>query len=132
MLDRVKKLKERFVNAKTEEEKKQIDIETQALINEDREAWQDAMLACLKETRKNAEKLNEDIKIRQQLEGNLEILPLSYIAKTYFKKSRSWLHQRLNEYNVNGKPAKFTDDEIAIFNNALQDISNKIGSLSIH
>ena len=32
---------------------------------------------------------------------------------------------------VNGKPARFTKEELQTFNNALQDISQKIGSLSI-
>ena len=56
---------------------------------------------------------------------------LSYLAKKYFNKSRSWLYQRLNGNLVNGKPARFTQEELQTFNNALQDISKKIGSLSI-
>ena len=35
------------------------------------------------------------------------------------------LYQRLNGNLVNGKPARFTPDELQTFNNALQDISKK-------
>ncbi len=129
MIAKINELKEKYVNATTDKEREQINAEISKLSSDDKFA--DAMLQSLDESIDKAKELNKDIKVRQQLEGVVEILPLSYIAKTYFKKSRSWLHQRLNEYNVNGKPAKFTDDEINIFNNALKDISNKIGSLSI-
>jgi len=60
-----------------------------------------------------------------------EIISLSYIARTYFKKSRQWLNQRINGGIVNGKPAKFTDEQLVIFNNALRDISQKIGSVNL-
>jgi hypothetical protein len=60
-----------------------------------------------------------------------EVLSLSYIARTYFKKSRQWLNQRINGGIVNGKPAKFTDEQLVIFNNALRDISKKIGSVNL-
>ena len=60
-----------------------------------------------------------------------EILSLSYIAKNYFNKSRQWLNQRINGSIVNGKPAKFTDDQLRVFNNALHDISKKISSVNI-
>ncbi|MDR3339838.1 MAG: DUF5053 domain-containing protein [Candidatus Symbiothrix sp.] len=43
-----------------------------------------------------------------------------------------WLHQKINGNVKNGKPAKFTNAEIEIFNFALQDISKKIGSIAIH
>ena len=69
--------------------------------------------------------------INFQVQEVAEIGSLSYLAKKYFNKSRSWLYQRLNGNLVNGKPARFTQEELQTFNNALQDISKKIGSLSI-
>jgi hypothetical protein len=62
---------------------------------------------------------------------NTEILPLAYIAKNYFHKTRTWLYQRINGNLVNGKPAKFSKKEKEIFNQALKDISNRIGSINI-
>jgi hypothetical protein len=60
-----------------------------------------------------------------------DILPYSYIARNYFKKSKAWLFQRLRGYSVNGKPARFTHDELETLGLALQDISKKIGSITV-
>lgn len=73
----------------------------------------------------------EESAIKLQLQEVAEIVSLSYLAKKYFNKSRAWLYQRLNGNIVNGKPARFTNEELQTFNNALQDISKKIGSLNI-
>ena len=69
--------------------------------------------------------------VRYQLGEIAEILSLSYIARCYFNKSRQWLNHRINGSIVNGKPTKFTDDQLKIFNNALHDISKRIGSVNI-
>jgi len=69
--------------------------------------------------------------IRCQLGEIAKFLSLSYIAKNYFNKSRQWLNQRINGAAVNGNPAKFTDEQLLIFNNALRDISHKIGSVKV-
>ena len=69
--------------------------------------------------------------IKLQLEDISEIISLSYIAKLYFGRSRNWSFQRIHNYNVNGKPARFSEKDIEIFNAALKDISNKIGSISL-
>jgi len=57
---------------------------------------------------------------------------MSYIAKKYFNKDRTWLYQKINGNIKNGKPVKFSDTEVHMFNFALKDISNKIGSIAIH
>ena len=57
-----------------------------------------------------------------------EMINLSYIAKKYFNKSRAWLSQRINGNSVNGKPVKFTDSDLAVFNLALADMSKILGS----
>ncbi len=66
-----------------------------------------------------------------QLAEIIETVSLPYIAKKYFNKSRSWLHQHSNADIVNNKPAQFTIDEIKTFNFALKGISEKISSTSI-
>ena len=78
----------------------------------------------------SADAVIADVK-KWQLGEVAEIISLSYIARNYFKKSRYWLHHRINGNIVNGKPAKFTDEQLVIFNNALRDISNKIGSVKL-
>ncbi|WP_455671705.1 DUF5053 domain-containing protein [Phocaeicola sp.] len=69
--------------------------------------------------------------IKLQMQEVSDIISLSYLAKKYFNKSRSWIYQRMNGNIVNGKPARFTNEELTILNSALKDISEKLGSLSI-
>lgn len=59
------------------------------------------------------------------------LLPLSFIAKHYFGKSAAWLSQRLNGTLVRGKTYTLNDEQKRIFNEALQDISLRIGSLHL-
>lgn len=131
MLERVLKLKERYAKATTQEEKNAVDLEMKKLQDEDMDAWANAMVESARETADRAEVMVKQTRVREQLENALPVLPLSYIAEHYFKKSRQWLYQRLNGNIVNGKPAQFTDEEINTLNTALQDISKKIGSLRV-
>ena len=74
----------------------------------------------------------ESILVCEQLKEVSEIISMSYIARRYFNKSRTWLYQKINGNLKNGKQTKFTDSEIQTFNFALKDIGNKIGSIAIH
>jgi len=69
--------------------------------------------------------------VKMQLEKVSEIISLSYIATRYFSRTRNWLYQKINGCSVNGKPAKFTPEEISTLNFALSDISKEIGSTVI-
>ena len=106
------------------------DIATRYTSNDDKKVISEFVSDQLKEVDKKIDSMEENA-IKLQLQEIAEIVSLSYLAKKYFNRSRSWLYQRLNGNIVNGKPARFTEEELATFNNALQDISKKIGSLSI-
>ena len=106
------------------------DIATRYTSNDDKKVISEFVSDRLKEVDKKIDSMEENA-IKLQLQEVAEIVSLSYLAKKYFNRSRSWLYQRLNGNIVNGKPARFTEEELATFNNALQDISKKIGSLSI-
>ena len=93
-------------------------------------AIEDFVDRMLKESMKESERNMEEIRLRYHLILNKEIIPVSYIAKTYFKKSKEWMYQRINGNLVNGKPVKFSESEIKTFNYALQDIGKKIGSIA--
>jgi len=69
--------------------------------------------------------------IRQQLGDVPDILSMSYIAKNYFGKSRTWLYQRINGNKVNGKPAYFTRSERKQLQEALQDIGKKLSAITL-
>ena len=75
----------------------------------------------------------EDLEsIRHQLEADeYKLLPLSYIATHYFGKSKAWLYQRVNGLKVRGHRYTLNEEQRAIFNDAVQDISRRIGSISI-
>jgi hypothetical protein len=60
-----------------------------------------------------------------------DMASMSYIAEKYFKKTRTWLYQRLNGNIVNGKPAQFTKEEKETFAKALQDMSKKFHEKSL-
>lgn len=97
---------------------------------EDKKIITDFVSECLQNVDNKLDIIEENI-IKFQLMEFAEMFSLSYVAKKYFKKSRSWLYQRINGNYVNGKPAHFTREELQTFNNALKDISSKIGSINI-
>lgn len=80
---------------------------------------------------KEAGELAERVKLEKQIAPYKDIIPLSYIARTYFGKSASWLSQRINGTRVRDKVYTLSKEDVEIFNHALQDISKKLGSLSI-
>jgi len=120
-------LKDRFVNAKNQAEKNIIDKEIQLLIEKDGDAFGNAMVELARDTADRA----EELALKSQLEEVLPILSVSFIAKNYFNKSRQWFYQKLNGNIVNGKPAKFTKEEIKTLNSALKDLSKKIGAVKV-
>ncbi|MDR3219914.1 MAG: DUF5053 domain-containing protein [Dysgonamonadaceae bacterium] len=85
----------------------------------------------LDESAKRIDDFIEDAKVKLQLSPVMEIVSLSYISEKYFNRTRNWLYQKVNGNKVNGKPARFTENEINTLNFAIQDISKKLGSTVI-
>lgn len=125
--EKFEQLKNREMNAGTESEYREIQVAMEKLADADPEGFEQAVLASMRRTRQKA----QNLRIKEQMEAVSEIISMSYIAKTYFNKTKSWLSQRINELNVNGKPASFTDEEIETLNYAFKDISKKIGAFSV-
>ncbi len=71
-----------------------------------------------------------DIDIKKIVREAQDVVSLSYIAKQYFNKDRSWLYQRINGTLVNGKPAAFTEQELTILANSLKNIGLKLSEIS--
>lgn len=67
-----------------------------------------------------------DVDVRGEMGELMQALNMSYIAREFFHKDRSWLAQRLNGNIVNGKPSAFTGEELEIFRSALVDIQNRL------
>lgn len=122
MKEQILKLKERYHNAKTQAELDAIELEMSTLAEVDNDEFSEAMVKLAHETATEA----KELVIRQQLKDVLPMVSLSYIAKTYFGKSKEWLYQRINGNMVNGKPAKFTPQEISVLNDAFKNMGNTL------
>lgn len=120
-------LKERYVHAGSDKEIEEIQEEMARLCDEDAEAVAKIALEQAKETRAEIHAIN----VREKMGTILPSISLAYIAKTYFGKTRQWLYQRVNGISVNGKPAKFTSEELDTLNFALQDMGKKLMNIRI-
>lgn len=98
---------------------------------EEKEAIRKHLDAELNAIENRVDSLDRSITIREQMNEVIDLIPVSYIAKNYFGKSRAWLYQRINGYKVRGRVYSLNEKEVETFNRALKDISNKIGSLSV-
>lgn len=98
---------------------------------EEKEAIRKHLDKALDTIADSVEELDRRLTIREQMNEIIDLIPLSYIAKNYFGKSRSWLYQRINGYKIRGQVYTLNERELEIFNRALKDIGNKIGSLSV-
>lgn len=98
---------------------------------EEKEAIRKHLDAELDAIENRVDSLDKSITIREQMNEIIDLVPVSYIAKNYFGKSRAWLYQRINGYKVRGRVYSLNEKEVETFNRALKDISNKIGSLSV-
>ncbi|MFI3264896.1 MAG: DUF5053 domain-containing protein [Rikenellaceae bacterium] len=122
MVTKIDELKRAFVAAKTDSERGLISDQLDALIAEDANAVGCAALESIKAVNQEVESMI----LRDQLKDILPIVSSAYIAKTYFNKTRCWFTQRINGNIINGKPARFNEEELAILKYALLDISEKL------
>ena len=123
---KIKELAERNRLAKTDEERAAVDAEMTALRNENEKAFTEALEALITTT---ANEVQEQ-RMAERLGEITDMISMAYIAKTYFKKSRSWLAHKLNGNIVNGKPSQFTEDEIKTLRFALNDMASKLSMMS--
>ena len=125
--NKIKSLAERNRLAKNDEERAAVAAEMNALRQEDEQAFTEALEGLIKTT---ADEVQEQ-RMAERLGEITDMVSMAYIAKTYFKKSRSWLAHKLNGNIVNGKPSQFTDEELNTLRFALNDMSNKLNSMSV-
>ena len=114
---------ERFKELKNTEEKEAFKKEMQDKYNKLQKATVNACNDYIERA--------EEAILRDKLGELPEAISFSYIAKKYFGKSRNWLYQRINGNIVNGKKARFTDNELKTFLNALNDVSEMIHQTSL-
>ena len=73
--------------------------------------------------------LASHISVMNELQRIGNVVSFASIAKDYFGKSKFWIHQRINGYLVNGKPACFTNEQIVRMAEALEDIAKQMQEL---
>lgn len=115
-----------YREAKTEKDFADIDRQMDALFAENEEEAGKALLGDLRETVAEA----EEESVRSKISGILPVISVSYIARTYFHKSPAWFNQRLNGNIVNGKKARFSEEELKTLSGALQEISEQLKAVS--
>lgn len=108
---------------------KQLDVFMTSLSEEDKRLVTEAIADDFNRIHKivdESKQLRKRIEVRKQLEEVLSFISVSEFAKTYFGKSASWLHQRINGNEVHGKAATFTPEELHQLADALNDVGDKL------
>lgn len=126
-MERFNRLKEEYLNAPNRAIAYEKLDELSEMVKQEPEKYGEAFFEIGQHKLTELKALN----VKASLMEVSEFVSLSYIAKNYFKKSKEWLYQRINGNIVNGKPAQFTDEEIGTLNNALQDLSKRLGSVRV-
>ena len=136
-MDKVKRffeLKELWKKA-SEVERSDIDRELSDLMDSmnetERESLFEGVSDDFKRMREEVTDIRRTLSIRQQMEPILPYISVSSLAKDYFGKSTSWLYQRLNGNIIHGKAAAFTDKELNVLKDALQDVASKLNKVTI-
>lgn len=136
-MDKVKRffeLKELWKKA-SEVERSDIDHELSDLMDSmnetERESLFEGVSDDFKRMRQEATDIRRTLSIRQQMEPILPYISVSSLAKDYFGKSTSWFYQRLNGNIIHGKAAAFTDKELNVLKDALQDVASKLNKVTI-
>lgn len=124
---RMDELKARYLTAKTTADQDAIFEQIRHEMDADVEGAAQAVLSQITETNDRA----REIVVKEQIKEILPVISLSFVAKEYFGKTKEWLYQRINGNIVNGKPAKFTDEEKMTLNLALKDIAEKLMKISV-
>lgn len=126
---------ERMFGADTEQQVQEtrqwMHEQSQALTTEERVEVGRIHRELMAERRKKRGEKRTDINVKELLDDAGKIVSMSYIAKHYFKKDRTWLYYRINGTVINGSKSAFTDDELKIFRFALEEIGAKISGLSV-
>ncbi len=120
--ERIRVCFEEFCSLKTEKERKEHDAKFAALMksvpSEQRKLAGQYLREVMAERRSSkSPKVDKDFK--KELQDIQEVVSLSYIAKEYFGKDRTWLYKKING------TIPFTEDEMKILSMALKSIGNK-------
>jgi uncharacterized protein YaiI (UPF0178 family) len=131
----IKKLMEEMHFAESEAEKetvkRKIEKEFSKLNDNEKEMVRKIFLESLDKQLEEAKGIIKTVDLAIALSDISQYLSLSQISKNYFGKSKEWLYQRIKGYNINGKPAEFTQADREKFAKALRDIADRLIETSL-
>ena len=105
---------------------KQVEKEFSTLSENEKKEVQRIFLESLNTVIIKGREALEELKLKTELERVSEFVSMSYIARTFFGKSKQWLNNRIKGNLVNGKPAVFTGNELKQFSTALNQLGNEM------
>lgn len=121
--ERIRDCFENFCNCTTEAERKENDVRFTELMSSVPQEQRKLAGQYLKEVmaeRKRNKSPKTDKDLKTTLENISDVVSLSYIAKEYFGKDRTWLYKKING------TIPFTEDEMKVLSLALKNIANDI------
>ncbi|MDR0939925.1 MAG: DUF5053 domain-containing protein [Mediterranea sp.] len=113
---------------------KRLDAFFNALSDEEKSLVNEAVtedFARIHEKVADASELKREIEIRKIMADTLPFISVSQFSRTYFGKSASWLHQRINGNEVHGKVARFTKGELDTLAGALRDVASRLTKAAV-
>lgn len=126
----IENLKSEFALLKSEAEKNEFDIRFKKILAsktpEEKKLFAKAFFESRKREVERAQRLAEYVDLRLKLESIADAVSFAYISENYFRKSRSWLNQRINNNVVNGNTVSFNPEELKQLSFALDDIGTKM------
>ncbi|WP_294629748.1 DUF5053 domain-containing protein [uncultured Bacteroides sp.] len=132
--EELKKWKDDFAKAKTEqaksEHKRRFNAYVNSLSPSDKKEFLSEFKKGAEQAVDEAKKLAKIAERKKILDKVLDFASMSYIAEHYFGKSRQWLYQRINGNVVNGKPVDFTQEELKTLSFALSELGDVMKNTS--
>ena len=125
MKARLDALKKEWAATKDETTRKEIDEKINALVDEDPEEFSRAFQQSALEAIAKAAKLRSE-EVKEKLSPVMKVVNWSYVAETYFGKTKAWFSQKLNGKPAGKSIAFFKREELNILADALRDISRKL------
>ena len=122
MKERIRACFSEFCTLKTEAERREHDKKFEVLMKSvplDQRRLAGQYLREVMAERRTSKSPKVDKDLKKELEDVQQIVSLSYIAKEYFGKDRTWLYKKING------TIPFTQDEMKILSMALKSIGNK-------
>jgi hypothetical protein len=121
----------RAYHGMTPEERRQFEEQNRERFNAMTPDGQAGELELIREGVRKTADFADEIILRDKLGKLTDYISFSRIARDYFGKSSSWLYHRLKGTLINGKPARFTEEQKKKLVEAFTDLSKDFEKASM-